>query len=368
MKTRPTAEHRSKLQTANRKGAIAVTAAILMIPLLGMVAFAIDYGYLLTKRANLQRAADSAALAAVRDLVPADDGSQDASAVRAAVKQYAASNINDVTGFTVLDSDIEIGRYDPTTVYGNFTILNTGTFDTVRVTLRRDANANSPVPLFFARIFGMVDSDVRATGTAVLQKGSILEPGVGVLPFSIPKADWDATNPGDIWSIYGDGSMEDDSGGTIPGNWGTSDIGDANNSTSDISDQILNGLRQKDLDALHADGRIPTSTHIDSSIASYLNGDPGLSSGMKAAVQAIHGQTRLIPVYDTVTAHGANLEFHVVGWAVCRVIDSNWNGAKKTYVKVKKSFAYDGVLRPQADLGDTTKVIDGAFTSAVLVE
>jgi len=355
-------------QTVNRKGAIAVMAAILMVPLLGMVAFAVDYGYLLKKRADLQRAADSAALAAVRDLVPTDDGSQDIAAVHAVVKQYAASNVKDVSGFTVLDSDIEIGRYDPATVYTNFTILNSGTSDTVRVTLRRDSKANSPVPLFFARIFGIVDSDVRATATAVLQKGSILEPGVGILPFSIPKADWDATSRGDIWTVYGDGRIEDDFGDTIPGNWGTTDIGFRNNSTSDISDQILNGLRQTDLDALHADGRIPTNTHIDGSKPCNVNGDPGLSTGMKAAVRAVHGHTKLIPIYDTVATHGANIEFHVVGWAVCRVIDSNWNGAKNTYVKVKKSHAYDGFLRPQADLGDTTKVIDGAFTSAVLVE
>ncbi len=358
----------TKTQSAKRKGAIAVFTAVLMVPLLGMVAFSVDYGYLLKKRADLQRAADAAALAAVRDLVPDSNGNQDLTKVRATVRQYADLNISEVVDFTVLDSDIEIGRYDPMNVYDNFTILNWGTFDTVRVTLRYDTQANSPVSLFFASIFGINDSNVNATATAVLQKASILTPGVGVLPFSIPKDEWDMTDPGDIWSVYGDGRLEDDIGGTIPGNWGTCDIGSSTNSTSDMRDQILDGLRQKDLDALYADSRIPSNTEIDSTQNLYLNGDPGLSSGMKSAVEAIHGKTKLIPIYDSVAGAGSNVEFHVVGWAVCEIVDSHWGGSKNTYVQIKKSYTYDALLKPQTDLSITTEVIDGAFTSAVLVQ
>ncbi len=230
------------------------------------MAFTIDIGYLLKKRAELQRAADAAALAAVRDLVPDALGEQDLDQVRASLREYAASNVSDVGDFTVLDSDITIGRFEPETVYSDFTILDDGVFDTVRVTLRRDASANSPIPLFFAGIFGIINSEVSATATAVLQKASIIRPGTGVLPFSIPQDEWNSTEPGEIWNIYGDGRMTDGSGDEVPGNWGTLNLGPSSNSTSAINDQILNGLQQKHLDALHSQRRIPNRTFIESHV------------------------------------------------------------------------------------------------------
>ena len=53
----------SKLKQ-RRRGAIAVLAAIMCVILLGMIAFAVDIGYLAEARTQLQAAADSAALAA----------------------------------------------------------------------------------------------------------------------------------------------------------------------------------------------------------------------------------------------------------------------------------------------------------------
>lgn len=356
------------LRARQRMGGMAILAAVLMVPLVGMLAFAVDYGYLLQQRASLQRAADAAALAAVRDLVPDSDGDQDFDAVRATVRTYAADNITDIDDFSVLDADIEMGRYDPDTIYSSVNLMDDGTYDTVRVTLRRDSQANAPVALFFAHIFGIGQSDVRATATAVLQKARFLEPGAGVLPFTIPQAEWEATSPGDVWTVYGDGKLTDDDGDDIPGNWGTCNIGSSNNSTSDMRDQIRNGLRQKDLDALYSDGRISSSAHIDSQQSFYANGDPGLSSGMKHAVEAVHGQTKLIPIYDSVSGSGNNTEFHIVGWAVCEVVDSKFKGSNDTYVKIKKSHAFDAMLKPNNDLSATSGVIEGAFTSPGLVE
>ena len=48
----------------NRRGIIAVLAALLFIVMLGMVAFAVDLGYTAMIQTQLQAAADSAALAA----------------------------------------------------------------------------------------------------------------------------------------------------------------------------------------------------------------------------------------------------------------------------------------------------------------
>ena len=342
--------------------------AVLTVPLLGMVAFAVDYGYILKIRTDLQRTADAAVLAAVQNLVPSADGTQDLAAVRSTLRSYAMSN-NDAS-FQILDSDIEIGRYDPATVYSNLTLLSTGTFDTVRVTVRRDSTANDPVSLFFSRVLGMDEAPVTASATAVLQKASSVDPGADVLPFAMPVDVWEAREPGDEWNLYADGKLKDTLGNEIPGNWGTLDIGPTSNSSADINDQILDGLEQSDLDALYAEGRIPDDTHVGGNTPTWMNGDPGLSTGIKQSVMQIHGETRLVPIYDTLSGPlvGANREFRIVRWGVVRVLDSNWSGSKHTRVMIRKSHTYDGDLRPHADLGETDDVIENAFTSPVLVE
>ena len=135
----------------------------------------------------------------------------------------------------------------------------------------------------------------------------------------------------------------------MPGNWGTVDIGPVDNSTVELRDQIDDGLRQSDLDALYADGRIPDSSQIESTEPFWANGDPGMSIGMKDAVIAAHGSTRIVPLFDTLGGDpaGGNVEFHVVGWGVVKVIDSHWKGEKKSYVHVQKAFTYDGALGPK---------------------
>jgi hypothetical protein len=360
---------RGNRRRPKRRGVVVVLVGILLVTLLGMVAFALDYGYLLKVRTDLQRAADAAALASLQDLIPLSDGTQDLAAVRAAVRAYAVDNTE--AGFQVLDQDIQIGRFDPATIYSSLTLHGTGIFDTVRVTLRRDALANANVSLFFAPILGTRDSDVTATATAVLQKAAVLRPGDAVIPIAIPLEVWESMEPNeDVWSVYGDGRIDDPAGNEIPGNWGTVDIGSAANSTSDIVDQTINGLHQSHLDALHADGRIPTNEYIDAREPMMVNADTGISVGMRRGIEAVHGLQRLMPIYDSFAGdpQGNNLEFHIVGWGVVTVVDSSWNGAKNTYVNISRSYAYDGYLRPQSDLSNTEGVVQGAFTSPVLVD
>jgi hypothetical protein len=204
----------------------------------------------------------------------------------------------------------------------------------------------------------------------VLQKASILRPGIGVLPFSIPQPVWDSkTDQDPAWSIYGDGRMEDGLGNEIPGNWGTLDIGTSSNSTSDINDQILNGLQQVHLDELRAEGRISSSKLIDSRQSFSANGDTGLSGGIKQSLYEVFNEPKLIPIFDTTSGAGGNgLEYNVVGWGVVFVEDAQFKGNNNTYVSIKKSYTYSGFLRPNRDLSVTEGVIEGAYTSPVLVE
>jgi hypothetical protein len=360
---------RSRCRHHRRRGAIAVLAGLLLTFLIGMVAFAVDYGYLVKVRTDLQRAADAAALAAVQDLIPTTYGWQNTYLTRATASAYAQRNLKDST-FHIADADIEIGRFDPDTIYSQVTFLPTGPYDTVRVTLRRDGVSNPLVPLFFACVLGSRQADVVASATAVLQKAEIMEPGADVLPFATPVELWNSLNAGEEWAAYGDGRLKDALGHTVSGNWGTLDIGPVDNSTSDLCDQILHGLRQEDLDSLSAENRIPDNSAIDCSTPAWLNGDPGLSVGIKASVKAIHGQKRLVPLYDQLSGSlaGSNVDFRVIGWGVVTVVDSVWQGEINSRVILRKSHGYFGELRPKGSLSSGTAYIEGAYTSPVLVQ
>ncbi len=372
-------------QSKQRRGVTAPFLAILLVPMLGMVAFAVDYGYLAMVRSDLQRTADASVLAAAQDLIPSNNGTQDLAKVRARLREYVAANLgtaNDgLTGsFAVRDEDIVIERYDPATIYsGNIQFLQGGIKDTVRVTLRRDTQANSPVQLFFARVLGIGEQSVEATATAVLRRGEALKVDSDVLPFAIHVNTWDALAPDSIFNIYDDNKVRTNSGETVAGNWGTIDLGYNNNSTSDLSDQIIKGLRDTDVMELFNEGRIPTREEVRAPL--YAQGEPGLSVGMKHSVFEIYGQRRIIPLYNSVNdltgdndftnnpqGQGNNAEFHIVKWGVVQVVDSKWNGNKKTYISAIKAYTYDGALVAREDLSNVNTDMPGAFTSPVLVQ
>jgi Flp pilus assembly protein TadG len=356
------------VKPSNRRGVILIQSAILLVPLLGLIAFAVDYGYLLKVRTDLQRTADMAALAAVRDLVPDSSGHQDLVRVRATAKHYATLNTPEYSGLQLRNEDIECGRYDTDQVYSSIMLWNDGVFDTARVTVRRDNLANSSVSLFFAAVLGINDADVNATSTAILRRASTIRAGGQVLPMTVPQHVWDAYDTGDKLKIFSNGKIKDAMDNPIQGNWGTVDLGSTNNSTADISAQIENGLRQGDLDALAADGRIASSEYIRTSEPMQVQGDTGMSAGIRSAVQAIEGQIRYIPIFDVVHGGGNTAEFNVVGWGAVKVLSSNWQGNQNTWIRVEKTTTYDLDLDPHTDLGDTSGAIEGVFTAAVLAE
>lgn len=139
----------------HRHGAIAVFAAVILVILLAFIAFAVDTGVVAVSRTQLQTAADAAAMAAAQSLGLAD------SEVREAARRIA--RLNTTSSFVVRDQDIEFGYWDaskrtftPTAQQSN----------AVRVTVRRDQTSNGRTSLFFGRVLGMGQVDVRASAIA----------------------------------------------------------------------------------------------------------------------------------------------------------------------------------------------------------
>ena len=155
-------------------GVTAIVIAIVMAMLLGFTALAVDIGYVMTTRNELQNVADAAALAATRQLGAIYQGMSyaqqqnyvcDPATVLPIAQDVAGKNRAGGKNITINDSDIIIGQWDANTKTLTPTL---GQPDAVKVISRRDGSANGPIITFFARILGINTVDVGADATAAL--------------------------------------------------------------------------------------------------------------------------------------------------------------------------------------------------------
>ncbi|MBX7166157.1 MAG: hypothetical protein K1X74_07390 [Pirellulales bacterium] len=338
----------------SRRGAISVLMCFMMVLLLSVVALSIDLGYLFNARSELQRAADSAALAGAWELIPTDESFStvpvsDFHAVRDEALMYASLNhvcrdplsmdrneANAATGELVIGELVDLAG-------GTMSFLEPNSYNAVKVWLLRTAARNGRVPLFFARIFGKQGQDLEATATAALitQIDGFQTPGdaaetLDLLPFALDIQTWNGMLAGggtDNWTwdfenksikAGADGIREVNlypQGTGSPGNRGTVDIGPSNNSTNDIARQILHGVSAEDLE--HFDGEL----RFDDNGELGLNGDTGISAGVKDELAAIKGQPRMIPIFKSVAGPGNNAQYTIVQFAGIRIMEVKLTGS-----------------------------------------
>ena len=157
---------------SSRRGAVVAQAAICMGVMTGFAALAVDVGHVYNVRTELQRSADAAALAAAATLSDWSMGDPRPVAVGVA-QQYA--NLNEVLGAGVTldqESDVQFGAahmLDSGKYEVDWAETDPIKLNAVRVRLRRTSGSPSgPVPLFFANVLGVSNSDVAAQATAVM--------------------------------------------------------------------------------------------------------------------------------------------------------------------------------------------------------
>lgn len=353
--------HSAKPRLTARRGAVVVQVMIFSVAMLGMGALALDIGSLHVARTEMQRTADSAALAAAWELLDDDrlrgapDLSEESTAARARAVEFATMN-RIVNGIAVMlandgnlpDGDVVLGYLnDPRNRNEELSYNDPNTYNSVLVRIKRDASHGGALSSMFANIFGVSSSDVGAKAVATLKDGVIgfqvteQTGNAGLLPFALKVDRWQQLLAGTFTT--GDGFTYNSASGTVsagndgilelnlypgagatqlpPGNFGTVDIGSPNNSTADISRQIIHGVNQSDL--AHMGG----SFELNDDGFVMLNGDTGLSAAVKDDLTAIRGQPRIIPLFDTVSGNGNNSMFRIVGFAGVRVMDVRLTGA-----------------------------------------
>ena len=145
-----------------RKGAIAPLAAIIMVVMVGMVAFVVDVGYLNVVKTELQTAADSAATAGASAL---PDGP-----LASRWLAWRAGHANQAAGRAVLlvpAEDVELGYWNANTRHFNpLTGSDQLQANSVRVTCGCKESRGNAVSFSFARVFGEDSGDVAAVAVA----------------------------------------------------------------------------------------------------------------------------------------------------------------------------------------------------------
>jgi len=153
-----------------RHAVVVIYVTISLTIIFGMAALAIDIGALYQAQAELQRAADAAALAAASQLVAEDVDDPNAAARLAAAEVVGRNDVLRQTLGLDVESDIELGRaiYDPST--GRYEFSPGGdVYDAVRVTVRRtEESEGGPIELIFARFLGHDTRGLSARAAAVL--------------------------------------------------------------------------------------------------------------------------------------------------------------------------------------------------------
>ncbi len=137
---------------SSRRGNILVLSAIFMIVMMAALAFAIDLGYIMVVRTELQRASDSAVLAGVGELV------NGAAAAETEARRYAEMNLVGGKAVQGVDANIEFGHWDDNS---RSFILGENLPSAMRVTLKRPQQN-----LFFAPVLGRKNFSAEASAVA----------------------------------------------------------------------------------------------------------------------------------------------------------------------------------------------------------
>lgn len=359
-----------------RRGAIIVMVAILLVVLLGCVALAVDIGHLYVARTELQRAADAAALAGAQALGRGLDSPLGeylfANDIYSQAESYA--QLNDCTlQAVVLDrnTDIKIGYLaNPRDLSATLQIVPLDQCNVVQVIARRSAaTAAGEVKLFFAPIWGINSSEVSASAIAVLDDRFYAYKGGDALPFTLLIDTWndqiiDGNGPdnygydkdtGDVTSspdgvkevkLFPEKQKKGKGGGsTGAGNFGILHIGSGSLGVPYLREQIRNGISEDDFVDLTGEPMVKFYEYESGDEVNYeIEGNPGIKAGMEDAIEEKHGQVVGFFIHDSISGSGSNAVYHVVAICFGRIMDVDIRGKDKAIMIQPVPYYGQGVL------------------------
>jgi Flp pilus assembly protein TadG len=380
-----------------RRGAVTPLAAVLMVFLLGMVAFTVDIGYIVQTHEELQNAADSAAMAGAAKLldyqlsaaltIPFYQDTLRTNAANAAIaeaKKFGELNRGGGVQLVLNTSDITVGYQGSPASQNSFQPMTTGSPfpNAVRVVVRRDATVSTgPLKLAFAPVLGINTQDVQATATAAYQGGANVTgfnsppggPNSLLLPITLDVGTWTTVMTtgrmpdGNVYDSYKvqrptptlqppnnvtvgmDGIPEIPylyPDNTTAGNFGQVQLfnpGVNENATDYYRKWINNGPSPSDLQSFGVNG-----LQVGSLIQPLtLKGSTGIQSTLQSNLAGIIGQPRILPLYSTVTGPGNNATYTIVAFVGVTVVEATGRGNSGIQIVIQPT----SVIDPTATLG-----------------
>jgi hypothetical protein len=256
------------------------------------------------------------------------------SATSQAQRLAALNKAGDVSSLTANASDVVCGFLD---AQNNFspTPPDSRFPNSVQVTLRRDDQANTPVNLFFASIFGKTSANLTATAQATMMSspgdfGGAKNANPKFLPVALDVRIWsqflqNGTSPSANNQVLTgpNGALElqvyPDS--TQFGSFGLVSIGAPANGTGSYRAWIDNGPSPGDLKYLKNNALLPVSP----SAPQYWYAGPGMKSTLQSDFASIIGQPRLVPLYDGSLA--TDNGYPIVGFAGVTISEATGDGS-----------------------------------------
>ena len=144
----------------SRRGVIAVFSAILMVIMLGMVAFAIDVGYVSNTQGEIQRAVDAGALAGAQVIGGGPP------AAEPVAREYVMRNPTGADPIPDQNITVEFGSWD---AIGRVFVEGAEPLSAIRVTALQPNR-----PHFFAPVLGETEFSVQASAIATYQPRDIV--------------------------------------------------------------------------------------------------------------------------------------------------------------------------------------------------
>jgi Flp pilus assembly protein TadG len=361
---------RSQSNRDARTAAIAPLTAVLLVPLLAIVAFAVDIGWIALTQSDLQNAADSAALAAAGQLtngfvsynLPGQSTlnqnsilSTSEAAAQTYAKNFAGYNTAGNVALTTLpNADVEFGSPDAS---GNYTTPAAGYPNTVKVTVRRDATANGPLGLFFGPVIGLPTVNLKATAASAVYAINIAgftnnaNLNLNMLPMTYDVNNW---NNFVATGADPDGNVTKDSNGNPElniypsvkdsGNFGLLSLDGSHIGASTVSGWISDGLQQSDVQGLLSAGGqtplIPLSQHNPNILPQNSTdgmgswnwiGDTGMKTSVLHTLSNYTGHTYILPLFQPLNGtpgpsytagngQGSNYYYNLVKFVSVQVI------------------------------------------------
>ena len=253
---------------ARRRGNIAILSALLLAIMMGMVAFAVDLGYIAEARTELQRTADAVALAAAARL-------PDQSAARTAGIATSTSNSTTISP-TLANSNFEFGWWNRRTSTFTSPAPSNRNTNAVRVTVRRTQANGNPLNLFFGRVLGKSSTDLTVIAVGWNDRG-LCGAFVGIQSLDVPgtlntdsydsvEGIYNAATAYDNGSICSDGDITVGGDGFVDGNamYGQGDEIIFNGGDATVTGYL--GERTRPLDMPLVDTSVVSTSNSNSSL------------------------------------------------------------------------------------------------------